>query len=152
MKISTIEHPAKEMKRNVDKRVRCALALIAMWQFAVFALLLLMIWANEIFALTDRVYDRPPSLPDYLSASLLSAFVLLACVLTIGQTYLKQKTMLTGMITVCSRCHKVRVEHDAWQAIEGYLSEYAPVEFSHGFCPDCYESEMAGIHEKNGRK
>jgi hypothetical protein len=138
------------MQADVDSTTKGILrgfAAIASWQFAAFALLLLLIWANELFDLPAWVYDQAPREPNIFAASLLSAFVLATAILTVGQTYAKQKELLAGMITVCLHCHKVRLDDDAWEAIERYLSTRMPVEFSHGFCPECFAEEMAAIAE-----
>jgi len=50
--------------------------------------------------------------------------------------------IISGMLTVCMKCHKVRIDDEVWQKIESYLADRNPVEFSHGYCPDCFEEEM----------
>ena len=137
--------------QNSEKqRQPIGLATIAAWQFACFAILLLLIWANEVLDLPARVYGLDPSPPSYLAASLLSAFVIFTAILTVGYTYVKQQELLTGMVTVCSRCYKVRVRKDSWEAIEKYIAKRAPVDFSHGYCPDCFADEMAQLAAKKG--
>jgi PAS domain S-box-containing protein len=44
---------------------------------------------------------------------------------------------LTGVLTICSSCKKIENEGGSWQQIELYIRERAPVEFSHGICPEC---------------
>ncbi len=116
--------------------------IIAAWQFAAFIVLLLLIWINEIFNLAAMVYGTEQHEPNYFSAVLLSAFVIIMAIVIVGQTYMKQKQIISGMLTVCMKCHKVRLDDEVWQRIENYLSDRHPVEFSHGYCPDCFEEEM----------
>ncbi|SHO51612.1 response regulator [Desulfopila aestuarii] len=52
---------------------------------------------------------------------------------------LTRRTQLTGFISLCSGCKKVRTEKNQWQEIEKYLHRKIPqVDFSHGICPDCF--------------
>ena len=117
---------------------------IALWQSASF-LLLLLIWLNEVLDLPSCASMKGESVMNCFGAILLSVFVLLTAVITIGQTYMKQKRILSGFITVCADCHKIRIRKHAWEAIEMYLSDRCPVEFSHGLCPECFDHEMAAI-------
>ena len=123
-------------------RVLHGFEIIAAWQFAAFIVLFLLIWINEIFDLSALVYGGEPHKADFFSASLLSAFVIIMAVVIVGQTYMKQKQIISGMLTVCMKCHKVRIDDEVWQRIESYLADRNPVEFSHGYCPDCFEEEM----------
>lgn len=44
---------------------------------------------------------------------------------------------LAGVLPICASCKKIQKEGGDWQQIELYLREHAPVEFSHGMCPEC---------------
>jgi hypothetical protein len=44
---------------------------------------------------------------------------------------------LAGLLPICASCKKIQNEDGNWQQIELYLREHAPVEFSHGMCPEC---------------
>jgi len=120
---------------------------IAFWQFAAFVILLLLIWVNEVLDLAALIYDSPPKSFDVVRACLLSACVILTAIITVGYTYVQQKRIISGILTVCAKCHKVKIDKDAWQAIEVYVSEYQPVAFSHGLCPDCYEDELGKLEK-----
>jgi response regulator RpfG family c-di-GMP phosphodiesterase len=50
--------------------------------------------------------------------------------------------VLHGLLPICSYCKKIRDDGDYWQQIEVYISERSDAEFSHGICPDCYETHM----------
>lgn len=41
------------------------------------------------------------------------------------------------IMPICASCKKIQNEGGDWQQIELYLREHAPVEFSHGMCPEC---------------
>jgi DNA-binding response OmpR family regulator len=47
---------------------------------------------------------------------------------------------LQGLLPICSYCKRVRNDGDYWQQVEGYISDHSDARFSHGICPDCYES------------
>jgi DNA-binding response OmpR family regulator len=47
---------------------------------------------------------------------------------------------LQGLLPICSYCKKIRSDQNYWQQVEEYLSDHADVLFSHGICPDCFET------------
>lgn len=58
---------------------------------------------------------------------------------------LSQVKQLQGLLPICSYCKKIRDEKNYWQRVDDYLAEYADVRFTHGICPDCYESAMVAV-------
>ena len=47
---------------------------------------------------------------------------------------------LSGLLPICAYCKRIREGDDYWQAVESFLSSHSGAQFSHGVCPDCYES------------
>lgn len=47
---------------------------------------------------------------------------------------------LQTILSICSYCKHVRDDKNYWQQVETYISEHSDTQFSHGICPDCYES------------
>jgi DNA-binding response OmpR family regulator len=47
---------------------------------------------------------------------------------------------LQGLLPICSYCKKIRSDQNYWQQVEEYISDHADVLFSHGICPDCFET------------
>jgi DNA-binding response OmpR family regulator len=47
---------------------------------------------------------------------------------------------LQGLLPICSYCKKIRDDSNYWQQVETYLCEHSAARFSHGICPDCWES------------
>jgi len=47
---------------------------------------------------------------------------------------------LQGLVPICSYCKKIRNDRNYWQQLETYLSDHSEAQFSHGICPDCYDS------------
>lgn len=52
---------------------------------------------------------------------------------------LSQVKQLRGLLPICAYCKRIRDDQSYWQEVEGYISTYAEVQFSHGICPGCYE-------------
>ena len=46
---------------------------------------------------------------------------------------------LQGLLPICSYCKSIRDDQNYWRRVESYISEHSSVQFSHSFCPDCYE-------------
>jgi DNA-binding response OmpR family regulator len=47
---------------------------------------------------------------------------------------------LQGLLPICSYCKRVRNDDHYWQQVESYVSDHSDARFSHGICPDYYES------------
>ena len=47
---------------------------------------------------------------------------------------------LSGLLPICAYCKRIREGDDYWQAVESYFSSHSDAQFSHGVCPDCYET------------
>jgi len=57
--------------------------------------------------------------------------------------------LLKGIIPICSYCHSIRDDEDAWDKLESYISKHSGAEFSHGICPKCEKNvrSEAGLEE-----
>ena len=49
---------------------------------------------------------------------------------------------LEGLLPICSYCKKIRGANDSWQQIESYIAQRSDAEFSHGICPECYNTKI----------
>lgn len=112
---------------------------VALWQGAAFVVLLLLVWFNEIFDMTALFMNRPAAPPDIVRGCLASAGVLVAAIITIGHTYVQQRNIVSGMLTICCYCHKIRINQAVWQRIEEYIGKHSMALFTHGVCPECFE-------------
>lgn len=52
---------------------------------------------------------------------------------------------LQGILPICACCKKVRDDKGFWGAVESYFTKRSKVQFSHGYCPDCFEKELTKI-------
>ncbi len=51
--------------------------------------------------------------------------------------------LLSGFVTICATCKDIKEDSDQWMPVEHYLSsDTNDVQFSHGYCPKCYESAV----------
>jgi hypothetical protein len=55
---------------------------------------------------------------------------------------LAQVKVLRGILPICSYCKKIRNDKDYWEQVEGYIATQTDIRFSHGICPDCYETRV----------
>jgi sigma-B regulation protein RsbU (phosphoserine phosphatase) len=46
---------------------------------------------------------------------------------------------LQRLLPICSYCKRIRDDQNYWQQVESYITVHSGVQFSHGFCPDCYD-------------
>ena len=49
---------------------------------------------------------------------------------------------LQGLLPICSYCKRIRNDENYWEQLETYVSEHSEASFSHGICPNCYQSIM----------
>ncbi len=58
------------------------------------------------------------------------------------QQALSQVRQLQGLLPICSYCKKIRNDQNYWQQVEGYIQERTSAQFTHSFCPDCYDKHV----------
>jgi hypothetical protein len=58
------------------------------------------------------------------------------------QAALAEVRTLQQILPLCSYCRKIRNDDNYWQSVETYLTQHTQAKFSHGICPDCYETEV----------
>lgn len=66
----------------------------------------------------------------------------------------EQIKQLQGIIPICATCKKIRDDDGYWQQVEQYIGEHSGAKFSHGMCPDCYQTFKGELEEykKNNKK
>ena len=55
---------------------------------------------------------------------------------------------LEGLLPICAYCKRIRDASEKWESIERYVEERSEAQFSHGYCPDCYEKYVRPQIEK----
>lgn len=53
---------------------------------------------------------------------------------------LARVTHLEGLLPICAYCKKVRDDGNYWQKVEEYIEKRSSARFTHGICPDCYDT------------
>ncbi len=127
-------------------------AYIGFWQFMTFIMLILVVWVNEVRDMPALLFNTDPQDINIFRGCMLTAAVLVAAIVAIGNTYLQQKRVLNSMISVCSNCNKVRVNQNQWKQMEEYISDNSLLTFTHGLCPDCMEKVMQTINQRTAAK
>ncbi len=61
------------------------------------------------------------------------------------QSYLDELHALRGLIPICARCKKIRDTAGYWHAVEKYIVKHPDSDFSHSYCPDCYEKALSEL-------
>ena len=44
---------------------------------------------------------------------------------------------LSGVLSLCSWCHRVQEDDGSWEEIDRYVARHASISFTHGICPGC---------------
>jgi PAS domain S-box-containing protein len=61
------------------------------------------------------------------------------------QSTLESVRTLSGLLPICSMCHKIRDDTGYWERVETYISAHTHAEFSHGVCPTCFPRMFPGV-------
>lgn len=61
------------------------------------------------------------------------------------QKALTEIKTLQGILPICVMCKKIRDDAGSWTQLERYISEHSEADFSHGYCPDCFQKAMAEL-------
>jgi len=54
-------------------------------------------------------------------------------------TALKNVKTLSGLLPICSKCHKIRNDEGYWKSIDKYIEEHSDAQFTHSLCSDCMD-------------
>jgi DNA-binding response OmpR family regulator len=49
---------------------------------------------------------------------------------------------LEGLLPICAYCKRIRGAAEQWESIERYVEARSAAQFSHGYCPECYERHV----------
>ena len=53
------------------------------------------------------------------------------------QDVLASVKTLTGRLSICCYCKKIRDDKNYWQQVDTYVADHSEAQFTHGICPDC---------------
>ena len=131
--------------RAIAYFMRHGLSAIPFWQFLGWVMMLQLIWLNELLDFAALFMGKDAAPPNMIRGCLLSAAVLVLLIVSVGHSLVLQQRVVRGLLTVCSYCHKIRLNQTAWEQIEAYISRHSEIRFSHGICPECYEKATAEL-------
>ena len=57
---------------------------------------------------------------------------------------------LEGLLPICAYCKRIRDAAEQWESIERYVEARSEAQFSHGYCPECYEKHVRPQVEEGG--
>ena len=112
-------------ERSRRNREKDGLFAVAFWQLMAFLMLILLIWTNEVLDLTALWFGARESGMNIYRGCVLTIGVILVGVITVGHTYLQQKRIITGLLTVCSGCRKIRLDDHLWEQLDEYVSDHS---------------------------
>ena len=58
------------------------------------------------------------------------------------QKALTEVKQLQGIIPICCYCKKVRSDDKFWERVEDYIEQRSGAGFSHGICPECWDTTV----------
>ena len=58
---------------------------------------------------------------------------------------------LSGFISICAYCKRVRVQENEWTPVEAYVTGKTEAKFSHGICPACNQRVRADFFSQKSR-
>lgn len=68
-----------------------------------------------------------------------------ASILTKIDSLLEEVETLKGIVPICSSCKRVRVDSDYWTQVEAYVRDRSRAQFTHTYCPECYDTWMEDL-------
>jgi phosphoserine phosphatase RsbU/P len=63
---------------------------------------------------------------------------------------LKRVKQLQGLLPICCYCKCIRNDDNYWQRVEEYIGEHSDARFSHGICPNCFETVVKAQLREQG--
>ena len=64
----------------------------------------------------------------------------------------KEIKTLKGILPICAFCKKIRDDQGYWQQVEVYVRDHSQADFSHSYCPECYERAMKELLDEHNQK
>lgn len=110
-----------------------------------FVILVLVVWLNEMIDISSLWFGGPASEMNVFRGCMLSVVASVVGIVTVGHTYLQQKRIIRGLLTVCAECRKIRVQEEVWEQLDEYISDHSLALISHGICPHCFEKKQEEI-------
>lgn len=123
----------------IDADFKTVMRRIVQLEVLGFAAIIGVSWINEVWGLPNLIYGGPPPVRNYHEAFFETGWALLimAFVLIITRTLLKEIRHLDGYMPVCHLCKSIRHTEEEWVRLEDFLRERSNVKVTHSICPRC---------------
>lgn len=124
---------------------------LLMFEWVGFALLIAVLWFNEIADLPHGVFGFQETPVNWRESLLETALVLALAGAVAGLTrvVVKRLKYLEGFLIFCAGCKRVRHE-GKWISVDSYIRDQSEASVTHGLCPDCLE-RLYGVKEEELR-
>lgn len=129
------EKPREHKKKVFTNR-------ILIYESSGFALVLLLLWIDEIFDLPRYLpggQPTPVNIPESVFESIMIIIAGVVVVFITSRLVVKIKH-LEGLLPICASCKKIRNEAGQWVRFEDYIYEHSDADFSHAVCPECLKT------------
>lgn len=107
-------------------------------EIIVFLLIIIFIWAEEVFDLPHLLMNAEPTPVNY-EESLMETFIFTVIfgflIYHTMRILLKLRT-LESYVRICAGCHKIYID-GKWVSLEEYFNQHGNKKTSHGLCDDC---------------
>ncbi len=138
-------HKDAHPKTKISRSTGDGLVGVAFWQLLTFLMLILLIWLNEIMDLAALWFGSAPAPMSVFRGCVMTIGTIVVAIVTIGHTYLQQKQIISGLLTVCASCRRIRVDQELWEQLDEYITEHSVALISHGLCPKCFDEMQQEI-------
>ena len=68
------------------------------------------------------------------------------------QEALEEVKLLSGLLSICASCKRIRNEREKWEPLETYVQSHSEAKFSHGVCPDCLRKLYPDYYPASGQE
>ena len=68
------------------------------------------------------------------------------------QEALEEVKLLSGLLSICASCKRIRNEREKWEPLESYVQSHSEAKFSHGVCPDCLRKLYPDYYPESGQE
>ncbi len=59
---------------------------------------------------------------------------------------------LRGILPICCVCKKIRDDEGYWRQVESYIKKNSDADFTHGYCPDCFQKTKEKLRKMKKQK
>ena len=68
------------------------------------------------------------------------------------QEALEEVKLLSGLLSICASCKRIRNEREKWEPLESYVQSHSEAKFTHGVCPDCLRKLYPDYYPESGQE